>query len=89
MGPAAGVERSGWNLRVIGAIDLTTLNTLAQKPVKDESQSPFGKQSPSPLPGVSLNEIPINPSSYATNDSNFPTDTTEANYVLVNSVVIT
>jgi peptidyl-prolyl cis-trans isomerase A (cyclophilin A) len=75
--------------KVIGATDITTLNTLAQTPVKDESQSPFGMQSPSPLPGVSLNEIPINPSSYATNDSNFPTNTTAANYVLVNSVAIT
>jgi hypothetical protein len=59
---------------------------LATTPTHDESGTPFATASS--LPGVDLTTLPINPASYATYDTNFPTDTTAANYLLINNITV-
>jgi cyclophilin family peptidyl-prolyl cis-trans isomerase len=72
--------------KVVSASDQQVLNTLATTPTHDESATPFATASS--LPGVVLSTVPINPATYATNDTNFPTDTTAANYLLINNVTV-
>lgn len=75
--------------KVMGTADLQALATLGATPTHDESATPFATGTPKPLPDVGLNSLPLNPASYATNDSAFPTNTTADNYLVVSSVAVT
>jgi cyclophilin family peptidyl-prolyl cis-trans isomerase len=70
--------------QVVGSADQLVLDTLATTPVHDESHTTIANS----LPSLLLNSVPINLSTLATNDPNFPGNTTAANYVLVNSVTV-
>jgi cyclophilin family peptidyl-prolyl cis-trans isomerase len=75
--------------RVVGPADQDVLKTLATTTVHDESGTSFATGTPNPLPGVSLNQVPLNPSTFPTNDSGFPVDTNGGNYILVVSIAVT
>ena len=72
--------------QIVGSADQQVLDTLAQTTVHDESATAFANGNP--VPSVGFGEIPLNPSTYAQNDSAFPGDTTAASYLLVNSVTV-
>jgi cyclophilin family peptidyl-prolyl cis-trans isomerase len=67
--------------KVMSASDQQVLNTLAAIPTQDQSNAPA---LPPSQQGV-FNEIPLQ--NYT--GTNFPTDTTAANYALVNTVTVT
>jgi peptidyl-prolyl cis-trans isomerase A (cyclophilin A) len=73
--------------KVVSSADQQVLDTLAKTPVHDESGTAFATGNT--VPGVGFSELPLNPSTYATNDANFPSNTTAANYIVVNSVALT
>ena len=64
--------------QVASATDQTTLNTLATTPTTDESTSATAAA----LPTVNLANVPLN--NYS--GTNFPTDTSASNYLVINSV---
>ena len=73
--------------KIVGTEAQRILKALARTPVHDESSTPFAQGNP--VPGVGFNQLPLNPATYATNDAQFPTDTTADNYLVVNSVAVT
>jgi cyclophilin family peptidyl-prolyl cis-trans isomerase len=73
--------------KVVGTADQQALDRLAKTPVHDESGTPFATGNP--VPGVGFGQLPLNPSKYATNDMQFPTDTKAANYIVINSIQVT
>jgi cyclophilin family peptidyl-prolyl cis-trans isomerase len=66
--------------QVASSADFQVLNTLAATPTKNES----GSSAAPKLPGVDLQNVPLK--NY--NGTNFPTDATAANFLLVNSISV-
>jgi cyclophilin family peptidyl-prolyl cis-trans isomerase len=60
--------------------DQTTLNQLAATPTQNESNTAIASQ----LPTVDLQNVPLN--NYS--GTNFPTDTTASNYIVINSISV-
>jgi peptidyl-prolyl cis-trans isomerase A (cyclophilin A) len=84
---AASLDRQQFTVfgKVVGASDQQVLGTLAKTPVHNEGSTPFARGNP--VAGVGFGQIPMN--NYTDGDQQFPTDTSAANYIVVNSVNIT